>query len=301
MRILVTGRQGQVAGALAGLAGARPAGIEVAALGRPELDIADRASVERALARFSPDIVVNAAAYTAVDKAEAEEDAAFSVNAHGAANVAAAAAAAGLPVIHLSTDYVFSGDGDRPYREDDPTGPQGAYGRSKLAGEEAVRAANPAHAILRTSWVYAPFGHNFARTMLRLAEDRDVVRVVADQHGAPTYAPDIAGGILAVAKAALAEPQVDRWRGTFHMTAAGTTTWAGFAEAVFSASAARGGPSARVEPIATADYPTPARRPANSRLDNSRFRATFAHALPDWHDGVERCVAELVPAEREHG
>lgn len=301
MRILVTGRQGQVAGALAGLAGERPAELEVAGLGRPELDITDRASVERAVAGFSPDIVVNAAAYTAVDKAEAEEEAAFAVNAHGAANVAAAAAAAGVPVIHLSTDYVFSGEGDRPWREDDRPGPQGAYGRSKLAGEEAVRAANPRHAILRTSWVYAPFGHNFARTMLRLAGDREAVRVVADQHGAPTYAPDIAGGILAVAKVALAEPQADRWRGIFHMTAAGETTWAGFAEAVFSASAARGGPSARVEPIATADYPTPARRPANSRLDNSRFRAAFAHALPDWRDGVDRCVAELVPAEREHG
>lgn len=301
MRILVTGRQGQVAGALAGLAGARPAELEVAALGRPELDITDRASVERAVAGFSPDIVVNAAAYTAVDKAEAEEDAAFAVNAHGAANVAAAASAAGVPVIHLSTDYVFSGEGDQPWREDDPTGPQGAYGRSKLAGEEAVRAANPRHAILRTSWVYAPLGHNFVRTMLRLAEDREVVRVVADQHGTPTYAPDIAEGILAVAKVAIAEPQADRWRGLFHMTGAGETTWAGFAEAVFSASAARGGPSARVEPIATADYPTPARRPANSRLDNSRFRATFAHALPDWRDGVDRCVAELVPVKRVYG
>jgi dTDP-4-dehydrorhamnose reductase len=291
MRILVTGRDGQVARALVGLTAP---GVVVEALGRPDLDITARASVDRAIGRFVPDVLVNAAAYTAVDKAESDEAAAFAVNRDGAGHAAAAAAAARIPVIHLSTDYVFSGDGAVPYREDDPTGPAGVYARSKLEGEFAVAAANPAHAILRTSWVYAPWGHNFAKTMLRLAVERDIVRVVVDQHGAPTYAPDIAEGILAVARAALAEPEADGWRGVFHMTAAGETTWAGFAQAVFAESAARGGPSARVEPITTADYPTTVSRPDNSRLDNSRFRTTFAHALPDWQDGVRRCMGQLL-------
>ncbi|MGD9846139.1 MAG: dTDP-4-dehydrorhamnose reductase [Variibacter sp.] len=290
MNILVTGREGQVARALLACAGEDAA---MTAVGRPDLDLRDRASLKRAIARVRADVLVNAAAYTAVDRAETEPEAAFAVNRDGAGNAAAAAAEAGIPIIHLSTDYVFSGEGDRPWREDDATAPPSVYGRSKLAGEEAVRAANPMHAILRTSWVYAPWGHNFARTMLRLAVERDLVRVVADQHGAPTYAPDIAAGILAVARAALSAPQADRWRGLFHMTAAGETTWAGFAEEIFRQSARRGGPSARVEPIATADYPTPARRPKNSRLDCSRFRATFDHGLPDWRAGVRNCVAEL--------
>lgn len=298
MRILVTGCDGQVARALLGLAGRS---VVVEALGRPALDIAVRASVDRAIGRFGPDVLVNAAAYTAVDKAESDEAAAFAVNRDGAGNAAAAAAAAGIPVVHLSTDYVFSGDKVAPYREDEPTEPTGVYGRSKLDGECAVAAANPSHAILRTSWVYAPWGNNFAKTMLRIAADRDVVRVVADQHGTPTYAPDIAEGILAVARAALAEPEADSWRGVFHMTASGETTWAGFAEAVFAESAAHGGPVARVEPITTADYPTSAKRPANSRLDNSRFRTTFAYALPDWRDGVKRCVAVLASERNNNG
>lgn len=292
MRILVTGREGQVARALAGLASPE---IAVEALGRPDLDIRDQASVARAIAAFSPDVVVSAAAYTAVDKAETEEAEAFAVNEGGAANVSRAAAETGLPVIHLSTDYVFPGDASRPYREDDQTGPAGAYGRSKLAGEIAVAKNNPRHVILRTAWVFAPEGNNFPRTMLRLAGDRDTVRVVADQQGTPTYAPDIAEAILTVARVALASPDGEAWRGTFHMTGAGRTTWAGFAAAVFAASAARGGPSARVEPITTADYPTPARRPAYSVLDNSRFAATFAHALPDWEDATRRFAERAVP------
>jgi dTDP-4-dehydrorhamnose reductase len=290
MRILVTGRDGQVARALVDQAGPD---LVVEARGRPELDITNRASIDRAIHEFGPDVLVNAAAYTAVDKAESEAAAAFAVNRDGAGNAAAAAAAAGIPIIHLSTDYVFSGDGVAAYREVDPTGPTSIYGRSKLDGEIAAAAANPAHAILRTSWVYAPWGHNFAKTMLRLAADRDTVRVVADQHGAPTYAPDIAAGILAVARSALAEPRLGGWRGVFHMTAAGETTWAELAEAVFAESAERGGPWAHVEPITTADYPTPARRPANSRLDNTKFHKTFAHALPDLRDGVRRCVRAL--------
>ena len=290
MRILVTGREGQVARALLNAAGGD---VLIDALGRPEVDVTNRVSIDRAISRFSPEILVNAAAYTAVDKAETDEASAFAVNGQGAGNAAAAAATAGIPIIHVSTDYVFSGDKEDPYREEEPTRPINVYGRSKLAGEQAVAAANPAHAILRTAWVYAPWGSNFVRTMLRLAADRDTVRVVADQRGAPTYAPDIAEGILTVARNALGDANGEAWRGIFHMTAAGATSWAGFAEAIFSASAAHGAPTSRVEPITTAEYPTRARRPAYSLLDNAKFRGTFGHALPDWREGVQRCVAAI--------
>ena len=294
MRLLVTGRDGQVAQALLALS---KGDIEIVALGRPALDITDRASVDRAIAEHRPDVVVNAAAYTAVDKAESEEAAAFAVNADGAGNVAAAAARAGLPVIHISTDYVFAGDKASPYVETDATAPQGAYGRSKLAGEELVASANPNHAILRTAWVYGPYGANFLKTMLRLGETRDVVRVVADQRGTPTYAPDIAEGVVAVAKHLLAHPDEAAARGVFHMVAQGETTWAGFAEAIFERFAAAGGTRVSVEPIATADYPTPARRPTNSRLETTHFNQTFAHSLPVWTYGVARCMAALAANE----
>lgn len=290
MRILVTGREGQVARALTARSGGD---LVVEAIGRPDLDITDPQSVRRVVEGFRPAVVVNAAAYTAVDRAETDEDSAFAVNRDGAGHVAQAAAQAGLPVIHISTDYVFSGDKTGAYRESDETGPQSVYGRSKLAGEETVAAANPAHAILRTAWVYAPYGANFLKTMLRLAADRDAVRVVADQHGSPTYAPDIADAILAVARRMIADPDGADWRGVFHMSAGGETSWAGFAEEIFARSAEAGGPAARVEPITTADYPTPARRPANSVLDNARFAAVFAHRIPEWRSAVPRCLAAL--------
>ncbi|AZO42338.1 dTDP-4-dehydrorhamnose reductase [Mesorhizobium sp. M7D.F.Ca.US.005.01.1.1] len=290
MRILVTGQEGQVARSLAALANEE---LSVTTLGRPDLDITEAESIARAIELVRPDIVVNPAAYTAVDKAESEAQAAFAVNRDGARNVAAAAAAAGLPVIHVSTDYVFAGNKAAPYIETDATGPTGIYGSSKLEGEQAIAAANEAHVILRTAWVYSPYGHNFLKTMLRLAADRDVLRVVADQHGTPTYAPDIAEGIVAAARKVLSAPESEDWRGIFHMVAQGETNWASFAEEIFAQSARRGGPSARVEPITTADYPTPARRPAHSRLDTTKFRATFGHALPDWENGVARCLTKL--------
>lgn len=290
MRLLVTGREGQVAQALLGLASP---GLEIVALGRPVLDVTDRATIERAVAEHRPDVVVSAAAYTAVDKAEGDEVAAFAVNRDGAGHVAAAAAAAGLPVIHISTDYVFPGDKPGAYRESDPTGPQGVYGRSKLAGEEAVAAANARHAILRTAWVFGAYGNNFLKTMLRLAETRDVLKVVGDQQGTPTYAPDIAEGVVAVATRMLARTGDAATHGVFHMVAGGETTWAGFAAEIFAHSALEGGPSALVEPIATAEYPTPAKRPANSRLDTARFRQAFDYEFPAWQSGVERCLAVL--------
>ena len=289
MRILVTGRDGQVARCLADLA---DEGREVVCLGRPELDLTDRASIDAAIATVRPDVVVNPAAYTAVDKAETEQDAAFAVNAAGAENVASAAAAVAIPIVHISTDYVFSGDKDAPYVETDETGPTGVYGASKLEGESRVLAANPKAVVLRTAWVFSPYGANFLKTMLRVGKDRDVLRVVADQHGTPTYGPDIAAGVLAVCEHAVAEPD-GAWAGVYHMVAEGETTWAGFAEAIFERAKSRGGPSAAVEPIATADYPTPARRPANSRLDTRKFQATFRHDLPPWRSGIDRCLAAL--------
>ncbi|MVS97911.1 dTDP-4-dehydrorhamnose reductase [Devosia marina] len=284
-KLLVIGQDGQVARAMAFVGSADNI---VTCVGRPELDLTDPASVRAAIDRHKPDIVINPAAYTAVDKAESEVELAYAINRDGAAGVAAAAAEAGLPIVHISTDYVFGGDKAEPYLESDPTGPTGVYGASKLAGEHAVAAVNPAHVVLRTAWVYAPWGHNFARTMLRLAADRDVVRVVVDQQGTPTYAPDIAQAVLAVCRTIVASPDGKDWRGVFHLTNEGATTWAGFASEVFAQSAARGGPSARVEPITTADYPTPARRPANSRLDTGRFTRTFGHRMSDWRDAVKR-------------
>ncbi|WP_374408342.1 dTDP-4-dehydrorhamnose reductase [Pelagerythrobacter sp.] len=294
MRIAVTGTSGQVVTSL--IERGKLAGDEIVAIGRPQLDLADPASVATPLAAARPDAIVSAAAYTAVDKAESERDLALAVNAVGAGAVAAVAADMGVPLIHLSTDYVFDGSGVQPWTESDLTGPTGVYGETKLAGEQAVLAAHPGgSAILRTAWVYSPFGANFVRTMLRLAAERDEVSVVADQIGNPTSALDIADGVFAVARnlAADSDPAL---RGVFHMSGAGEASWADFARAVFAASAERGGPSAEVNAITTADYPTPARRPANSRLDCARLAEAHGVALPDWRDSlppvVERLLAE---------
>jgi dTDP-4-dehydrorhamnose reductase len=269
------------------------AGHKVIALGRPELDLADPASIVRALNAAAPNVVVSAAAYTAVDKAETEKELAYAANGNGAGAVAAAARALGVPLIHVSTDYVFDGMLDRPYRESDPTGPTGVYGASKLEGEKAVLAAYPeGSAVLRVAWVYSPFGANFVKTMLRLAGERNEVSVVADQVGNPTSAFDIADGILAVAANLFADDD-PALRGVFHMTARGEASWADFAEAIFTASAAKGGPSAIVRRIKTADYPTPAARPANSRLDCTRIAQVHGVILPEWQSPLEGIVTRL--------
>ncbi|MFC4172956.1 dTDP-4-dehydrorhamnose reductase [Microvirga sp. GCM10011540] len=296
MHILVTGTEGQVAKALAERGPAL--GGRITAIGRPDLDLSRPETILPALRQAAPDVVVNAAAYTAVDQAETEPEAALAINGQGAAAVAAAAAALGLPVVHLSTDYVFDGTLDRPYRESDPESPLGAYGHSKLAGEKAVAAATRDHAILRTAWVYSPFGKNFVRTMLRLAKDRDEVAVVADQKGSPTSALDIADGVVTVARNLLERPSDDSLRGVFHMTGAGSTTWAGLATHVFEQSARLGGPSARVRPIATAEYPTPAKRPANSTLDCTKLAAVHGARLPEWQSSVAACIRRLVENDR---
>lgn len=290
MRIAVTGKQGQVVSSLI----ERGAGkAEIVAIGRPELDLSDPAGVARALQALRPDVIVNAAAYTMVDKAEAEEEAARRVNADGAGAVAEAADRLGTPVIHLSTDYVFDGQLDRPYREDDPTGPTGAYGRTKLDGERRVAAACDNHAILRTAWVYSPFGANFVKTMLRLGETRAELGVVADQRGNPTSALDIADGVLAVAERMRKDPSREL-RGVFHMTGAAEASWADFAEEIFALAQKQGRAPVAVKRIATADYPTPAKRPANSRLDNSKLRQCYGVALPDWRPSLAHCVERLL-------
>ena len=289
MRLLVTGRNGQVATSLAERAAAHP-GIEVLALGRPELDLENPATVEAAIADARPDLVVNAAAYTAVDKAESDSPRAFAANRDGAAAAARAAALLGVPVIHLSTDYVYPGDKPSPYVESDATGPSSVYGQSKFEGEQAVMAAHPQALIFRTSWVYSPFGANFVKTMLRIGKDRDVVRVVADQHGNPTSAIDIADAILRLAPGLGSTPA----GGIYHLCGSGSTTWCGLAQAIFAESGKLGGPAPRVEAITTAEYPTPARRPANSRMDTAAFTARFGFALRPWPDAVAETVARLL-------
>lgn len=253
MRVLVTGNRGQVVSSLLALNGLD--NVEIIALGRPELDLANLSAVEEQLATIAPDVVVSAAAYTAVDKAESEQEIALAVNATGPGALAAAAAARDIPILHLSTDYVFAGNKATPYREDDPTGPTGVYGATKLAGEKAVAAANPRHVILRTAWVYSVSGQNFVNTMLRLSQTRDVLNVVSDQHGSPTFSDDIAAALLDIARQVQGSPADDGRFGIYHMTGGGDTSWAGFATAIFDRAARSGRPAARVVPISTAEYP----------------------------------------------
>ncbi|WP_122928449.1 MULTISPECIES: dTDP-4-dehydrorhamnose reductase [Sphingobium] len=293
MKIVVTGTTGQVVTSLIERGAA--AGHDVIAIGRPDLDLADPASVVRALSATTPDVLVSAAAYTAVDKAEGESDLAHAVNGTGPGAVAQAASALGVPLIHISTDYVFDGTLDRPYVESDPTGPTGVYGASKLAGERAVLDGHDNSAVLRVAWVYSPFGGNFVKTMLRLAGDRDELGVVGDQVGNPTSALAIADGIIKVATNMVANSSPEL-RGIFHMTAPGEASWANFAQAIFTASAARGGPSASVRAIGTADYPTPATRPANSRLDCGKIAHAHGVTLPDWRTSLEDVMDRLQPA-----
>ncbi|MCX8252515.1 dTDP-4-dehydrorhamnose reductase subunit, NAD(P)-binding, of dTDP-L-rhamnose synthase [Beijerinckiaceae bacterium RH AL1] len=286
--LLVFGAAGQVGRELMALAAARDAGA--IGLTRQEVDICDAAAVEAAVARKKPRLVVNCAAYTAVDKAESEPDAALAANGDAAGVIARAAARHGVPMLHLSTDYVFDGTKAGPYTEDDPIAPLGVYGRTKAAGEAAVREANPRHIILRTAWVYGIHGSNFLKTMLRLAGERDRLRVVADQRGTPTATADIAKAILAV-DASIARG--DAASGTFHFAGTGETTWHGFAEAIVAAQAEATGKRPPVEAITTADYPTPARRPANSALNSTRFAQAFGYRARPWQDRTIEAIGHL--------
>jgi dTDP-4-dehydrorhamnose reductase len=293
MRLLITGWQGQLARALVEAAAARPE-ITALSLGRPALDLCARPSILRSLTEHTPDIVINTAAYTAVDKAEAEPDAAFRLNRDGAGMLAEAAASQGVPIIHLSTDYVFDGAKSTPYVETDATSPRNVYGASKLAGEAAVAAVNPQHIILRTAWVHSPFGQNFVKTMLRIAATKPRLGVVADQHGNPTFAPHLATAILDLAIKIYALKNKEISWGIYHAAGSGETSWHGLAQAVFVRSKALGGPAAEADPISATAYPTPAARPANSRLDCGKLERQFAVRLPDWQVGVDACVARLL-------
>ena len=295
MRLVVTGREGQVATSLSEV-GRAVTGVEVIAVGRPALDLARPETVFEALAAAAPDIIVSAAAYTAVDQAEDEPDLAFTVNAVGAGKVAEAAARLGVPVIHLSTDYVFDGAKDSAYVETDASAPLGVYGASNLAGEKAVAAANPRHLILRTAWVYSPFGRNFVKTMLRLAADRDEISVVADQWGNPTSALDIADAVVHAAAMLQGDSNFAAY-GVYHLAGSGETNWSGFARQIMDTSQASGGPHARVCDIATRDYPTKAKRPANSRLSSAKFAATFGWTAPAWRESTEKVVRRLMGGE----
>lgn len=292
MRILVTGRDGQVAQSLA----ERGCGHELIFAARPNFDLADPASIERTIGGIRPDLIVSAAAYTAVDRAEDEPELAMAINGIAPGVIGGAAARIGAQVVHLSTDYVFDGSANRPWREDDPVAPLGVYGTTKLEGERALAASSARYAILRTAWVYSPFGANFVKTMLRLAETRATLSVVGDQVGCPTSALDIADAVLTVADRWAADPAhgIDA---VYHLAGADEADWATFARAIFAESAAGGGPSADVAGIPASAYPTRAQRPANSRLDCARFARTFDHRLPGWPVALPPLVARLL-AER---
>jgi dTDP-4-dehydrorhamnose reductase len=280
MRILVFGQTGQVA---TELARRLPAGMTARFLGRDRADLSDPAACAAQVGDC--DAVINAAAWTAVDRAETEEAAATVVNGEAPAAMARACAAKGLPFLHISTDYVFDGAGDRPFRPDDPTGPLGAYGRSKLAGEIGVRDSGARALILRTSWVVSAHGANFVKTMLRLGRERDSLNVVADQVGGPTPAAAIADALFVAARAMVGGAA----GGTHHFSGAPDTSWADFAREIM----ARAGLSCTINDIPTSAYPTPARRPANSRLDCSALAAAFGIARPDWRAGLDDILQEL--------
>ena len=279
MRLAVTGSRGQLASSLLELAQAR--GTEVVTLHRPEFDLADARSVAQTIDRLEADVLVNAAAYTAVDRAEADVDTAFAVNAEGAGLVARACAHRDLPIIHVSTDYVFDGTKTSPYVETDALAPLNVYGRSKCEGERQVASAYAEHIILRTAWVHSPFGTNFVRTMLRLAKERDEISVVNDQCGSPTYAPHLAEAIMSIAQQISAKPASVGW-GVYHCANAGEASWYDVAVAAFQASRDLGGPFATVRGIPSSAYQVTAQRPMNSRLDSTKLAGAFNVRLPDW-------------------
>jgi dTDP-4-dehydrorhamnose reductase len=294
MTVLVAGKNGQLADGLSRVAYRR--GVPLVALGREQMNIEDTESIRTAMLAFKPRVLINAAAYTAVDQAESEPERAFALNRDGAALLAAAAAEFAVLYIHVSTDYVFDGHKTSPYIEEDSPAPLNVYGRSKLAGEQAVSDACPWALTLRTSWLYHPRGHNFLRTMLRHAATRDAVTVVNDQRGAPTAAEDLAGAILDIAGQLRTS---DHRSGIYHLTAAGETTWFGFAAAIFQRWAKHGRRVPELIPITTAQYRTPARRPANACLDRSKIARDFGIRLPLWQDAVCSCVDELATVAEE--
>ena len=290
VRILVTGGAGQVGREL--LRHPWPADVTVLAPGRETLDLTDGASVARWLDANPVDAVINSAAYTAVDRAETEVGEAFAANAQGPAILADLTRRASIPLLQVSTDYVFDGKSESGYREGDPVAPLGVYGASKLAGELAVRTGNPRAIVLRTAWVLSPHRNNFLKTMLRLAGDREEISVVSDQHGCPTSARDIADALATVSLRMIADRSAPT--GVYHFVNAGETSWAGLASTIFDLSRSLQGPSARVKAIASSEYPTPARRPANSRLACGKIEADYGITPKPWPSAVEGIVNELL-------
>lgn len=292
MRILLTGKQGQVGWELCRTLA--PLG-QVSALGREQLDLADADSIRRAVRELRPQLIVNPAAYTAVDLAESDAETATAVNGAAPGILAEEAKRLGAGLIHYSTDYVFDGGQDGVYRETDATNPGNVYGRSKLAGEQAIQAVGAEHLILRTSWVYGLRGRNFLLTMLRLAREREELRVVADQIGAPTWSRMIAEATaLAAARWYMGSRPQAGLSGVYHLTAGGSTSWHGFVEAIVRLAGEQETLAVqRITPITTADYPTPARRPANSRLDGGKLEQAFGLRLPDWQDSLAACLDAL--------
>ncbi len=285
--ILITGANGQVGWEVA----RRAKGVSLRTLTRAELDVSQRDAVLATVAAAKPKVVINAAAYTAVDKAESEREAAFAINRDGPAYLAEACAKNGAALIHISTDYVFDGTKPGAYLETDTTAPLGIYGASKLSGEEAVRAVLRNHVILRTAWVHGIHGHNFVNTMLRLARERDTLRVVDDQHGCPTFAGDLADAILAIARRTVTGTAPLDGYGTFHCVGTGETTWCGFARKIVAEAAPIIRKQPTVEAIATADYPTPAKRPANSVLDCTKLARVYGVTMRPWEDGLAEMLA----------
>ncbi len=294
-KILVLGREGQVARSLAERARHRDT-LDIQFAARPDFDLEIEEKVARAVAVHAPDVIVNAAAYTAVDRAEADAETAHRINATGPALIARQAKRAGARLVHLSTDYVYDGLSPAPYVEGAAVDPINVYGKTKLLGEEGVRAELPGeHIIVRTSWVYSPFGSNFVKTMLNLAQTRETVNVVSDQVGSPTSALDLAEGLLA----AIMTWRTDPGRGlgeTYHLAGAGQTSWAGLAERIMDVSRGCGGRYAEIVPISTAEYPTAAARPRFSILDSAKFRSTFDYACEPWEVAVSRVVKRLARA-----
>lgn len=285
MNILISGRNGQLAQALQQRLGSLG---HLHVLGREQLDLGEPERIRRTVRELRPDLLINAAAYTAVDQAEQDTEAAFALNARAPGVLAEEAARLGVPLLHFSTDYVFDGSKATPYTEDDATNPLSVYGQSKLAGELAINAVGGMHLILRTSWVYSLHGRNFLLTMQRLLQEKPELRVVADQIGAPTWAGSLASSTLAL---------IERWQagqagawGTYHMSAQGQTSWFGFAQAIGEHLKAQGKPCAQLLPIPSSDYPTPARRPLNSRLDCSRLRQQWQVSQPDWRQALIECL-----------
>jgi dTDP-4-dehydrorhamnose reductase len=293
--ILITGANGQLGREL--VFEAEGAGMPIVAAGRDDLDITRSEAILAFVCEVMPRAIVNCAAYTAVDKAESEPDVAHAINALGPEYLARVASELDIPLLHVSTDYVFDGTKRGAYTEDDPVAPLGAYGRTKEEGERRVRDVHTKHVILRTSWVYGIHGGNFLKTILRLSRERDELRVVADQRGCPTATIDIARALLAAERAANAACAA--W-GTYHFAGAGATTWHGFASEIVSAVSENGGRSVPVYPIATEDYPTPAKRPANSELDSTRFAAALGYKSAPWQQRLREVVSALLaPAKAQ--